>query len=314
MLRLPPLPTTLSCLACVITAVPATAAELGDATIDVAGTERRYLVHDYSDGEPTALVFVLHGGGGNGENAAEQTGFDRVAEREGLIAVYPYGSGGLLDNVLLTWNAGHCCAFAMRENVDDVAFFSALIDELIATRSVDPERVYVTGLSNGGMLSHRLGRELPDKITAIAPVIASLFGGEPTTPAAMPVLIVNGVDDTVVRPEGGELGLAQRLGRRAAGRTADAPTLPISSQFDYWAEVDGCTARASETTDAWSLTIATGCRDGAEVRHYLINGSGHAWPGGTAPRSEADPAIDSVDINELIWAFFSRFPARPVSR
>jgi polyhydroxybutyrate depolymerase len=286
MSSLRPLLTAFFCLACVVAALPANAAEQSDQTLDVAGTERRYLVHDYSDGEPAALVLVLHGGGGNGRNAAEQTGFDRIAEREGLIAVYPFGSGGLRDNALLTWNAGHCCAYAMRENVDDVAFISALIDELIANRSVDPARVFVTGLSNGGMMSHRLGRELPDKITAIAPVIASLFGDEPKTAAAQPVLIVNGADDSVVRPEGGELGLAERLGQRAAGRAADAPT----------------------------LTIATGCRGGAEVRHYVIDGSGHAWPGGTSPRAAADPAIDSVDLNELIWDFFGRFPIGPVSR
>lgn len=302
------------CLAGLIAAIPATAAEMIDARIDIAGDERRYLIHDYSDGEPAALVLILHGGGGNGQNAAEQTGFDRIAEREGLIAVYPYGSGGLLDNALLTWNAGHCCAYALRENVDDVAFFAALIDELIATRSVDPARVYVTGLSNGGMMTHRLGRELPDRITAIAPVIASLFGGEAETPAAMPVLIVNGADDTIVRPEGGPLGLERRLGQRAAARTADAPTLPIATQLDYWAAVDACTGRATETTAVWTLTLASGCRDGAEVRHYVINGSGHAWPGGTAPRAAADPAIDAVDLNELIWDFFSRFPAGPASR
>ena len=87
-------------------------------------------------------------------------------ERGPLIAVYSYGSGGLVDNALLTWDADHCCTHAMCENVNDVAFFSALIDELVATRSVDRDRVFVPGLPNGGMMSHRLGRELPDKETS----------------------------------------------------------------------------------------------------------------------------------------------------
>jgi polyhydroxybutyrate depolymerase len=276
--------------------------------INVDGTERRYIVHDFSDGKETALVLVLHGGGGSGDNAMSQTGFDRVAEREGLIAVYPYGSGGLNpnQNLLLTWNAGHCCAYAMREQVDDVAFISALIDELVATRSVDPGRVYVTGLSNGGMMSHRLGRELPDKIAAIAPVIASLFGDEEKMPSAMPVLIVNGAADTIVRPEGGPLGLERRLGRRAAETAADAPTLPVTSQAEYWSDVNDCASRAESETTVYSLWTYTDCRDGADVQHYVIKGSGHAWPGGTAPRAQADQPVDTIDINELIWAFFSQ--------
>lgn len=296
-----------SCLSGSLLAFAANAADFADEAIEVGGALRRYLVHDFSDGRETALVLVLHGGGGNGENAADQTGFDRVAEREGLVAVYPYGSGGLLDNALLTWNAGHCCSYAMRANVDDVAFISALIDELVAARSVDPARVFVTGLSNGGMMSHRLGRELPGKITAIAPVIASLFGDEPRLPASMPVLIVNGAEDGIVRPEGGPLGPGGRLGGRAAARAADAPSLPITSQADYWAEVNACEDRSETQTEAYRLATYTGCRDGAAVHHYIVKGNGHAWPGGRAPRAAADTPVDTVDVNELIWAFFSRF-------
>ena len=304
---MPTCPLALTAAFCLGTWTSATshAADFVDANLHVGGAERRYLVHDFSDGNETALVLVLHGGGGSGENAVSQTGFDRIAEREGLIAVYPYGSGGVTENLLLTWNAGHCCAYAMREQIDDVAFISALIDELIATRSVDPQRVYVTGLSNGGMMSHRLGRELPDKIAAIAPVIASLFGDEPEFSAAMPVVIVNGAEDSIVTPGGGPLGLERRLGRRAADSAADAPTLPIASQAEYWSKVNACTSRTETETDVYTLTTYADCRDNAGVQHYVIKGSGHAWPGGSAPRAAADPAIDTVDINELIWSFFS---------
>ncbi|MGV3591646.1 MAG: hypothetical protein ACO1PZ_08135 [Gammaproteobacteria bacterium] len=100
----------------------ANAAAYSDETLSVDGRLRRYLVHDFSGSEPAPLVILLHGGGGNGENMVEQTGFDAVAAREGLVAVYPYGTSALFDNVLLTWNAGHCCSHAMREDVDDVRF------------------------------------------------------------------------------------------------------------------------------------------------------------------------------------------------
>src|SRR5690606_5825160 len=89
------------CVACLCCGSAATAAEFAEEPIEVSNTERRYLVHDFSGGQKTALVLVHPGGGGNGRNAADQTRFDRVAERERLIAVYPYGSGGLRRDALL---------------------------------------------------------------------------------------------------------------------------------------------------------------------------------------------------------------------
>ncbi|MDY6981748.1 MAG: PHB depolymerase family esterase, partial [Pseudomonadota bacterium] len=262
----------------------------------------RFLVHDFAGPEPAPLVILLHGGGGNGENMVMQTGFDTVAEREGLIAVYPYGSSALFDNALLTWNAGHCCSYAMRENVDDVRFISLLIDTLVATGRVDPERVYVTGLSNGGMLTHRLGRELPHKIAAIAPVISSLFGDEPVQSLAMPTLIINGADDRIVKPEGGELGVSVG-GGLIGGRAADRPALPITRQGEYWAAVNGCSSHTDTASSVWTLRSYESCIGGA-VQSYAVEDNGHAWPGGTAPRPDADQPTQAVDANELIWDFF----------
>lgn len=281
----------------------ADAAAYSDETLAVDGRLRRYLVHDFSGSEPAPVVILLHGGGGNGENMVEQTGFDAVAAREGLIAVYPYGTNALFDNVLLTWNAGHCCSYAMREDIDDVRFVSLLIDELVATRGVDPERVYVTGLSNGGMLTHRLGRELPGKIAAIAPVISSIFGDEPQQHFAMPALILNGADDRIVKPEGGALGVSLLGGAIGGSRTADRAALPITQQGEYWAAVNGCSGHIDMGSALRELRIYDGCSGGA-VHSYVVLNNGHAWPGGTAPRADADQPTQAVDANELIWNFF----------
>lgn len=283
----------------------ADAATYSDSTLDVDGRTRRFLVHDFAGPGPAPLVILLHGGGGNGEIMAAQTGFDAVAEREGLVAVYPYGSSALFDNVLLTWNAGHCCSFAMRENVDDVRFIALLIDHLVATQRVDPERVYVTGLSNGGMLTHRLGRELPHKIAAIAPVISSVFGDEPALDFAMPTLIINGADDRIVKPEGGELGVSLLGGSIGGSRTAERDALPIARQGEYWAAVNGCTSFSDTSSALWERRSHGACRGGA-VESYVIKDNGHAWPGGTAPRADADPPTQAVDANELIWDFFRK--------
>ncbi len=277
-------------------------ASLSDETLLVDGTPRRYLLHDYSAGAPTALVILLHGGGGSGQNMAEQTGFDRVAARERLVAVYPFGSGALSDSFLLTWNAGHCCADALRRNVDDIRFLSLLIDHLVASGKVDPARIYVTGLSNGGMMAHRAGIELADKVTAIAPVISSVFGDEPLREYAMPTLILNGGTDTRVKAEGGAL-----TGFAFSGNPADLPTRPIAEQGEYWAVVNGCSGFSDDSTPLYSRRLWQGCRGGGAVESYVLSNNGHAWPGGNAARGAADPPVTGIDANEMIWAFFQRF-------
>ena len=250
------------------------AAANSDETIMVDGRARRYLVHDFATGSDLApLVILLHGGGGSGQNMVEQTGFDAVAAREGLIAVYPYGSNGVFDNVLLTWNAAHCCAYAMRDNVDDVHFLSLLIDHLIATRMVDPGRVYVTGLSNGGMMTHRVGIELADRIAGIAPVIAGIFGDEPVRDYAMPVLIINGAEDRRVKAAGGEL---QGFGLGTS--PADLPTLPIAAQGEYWARVNGCKSVVDSANASYDHRVYGDCRAGGRLESYVVKGNGHAWP------------------------------------
>src|SRR5688572_24879246 len=134
---------------------------------------------------PVPLVLVLHGGGGNAPNAEQMTGFTEKARREGFIVVYPEGYGRL-KTALLTWNAGHCCGHAMENKVDDVGFIRSLIDEVSGRYPIDARRIYVTGMSNGGMMTHRLGIELSDRIAAIAPVAATVFGDEkkPSHPVA----------------------------------------------------------------------------------------------------------------------------------
>lgn len=276
------------------------AAANSDETIMVDGRVRRYLVHDFATGSDLApLVILLHGGGGSGQNMVEQTGFDAVAARDGLIAVYPYGSNGVFDNVLLTWNAAHCCAYAMRDNVDDVHFLSLLIDHLIAPRKVDPGRVYVTGLSNGGMMTHRVGIELADKVAGIAPVIAGIFGDEPVRDYAMPVLIINGAEDQRVKAAGGEL---QGFGLGIS--PADLPTLPIAAQGEYWARVNVCKSVVDSANATYDHRVYGDCRAGGRLESYVVKGNGHAWPGGRAPRGEADTPVQTFNASEVIWNFF----------
>ena len=274
----------------------------GARTLRVDGHLRRYLVHDFSTRPKAPLVILVHGGGGHAENMVEMTQFDTVARRERLIAVYPEGTGGTPGGRLLTWNAGHCCAYAMRQGVDDVEFISALIDRFVASGRADPDRVYVTGMSNGAMMTHRLGRELTGKLAAIAPVVGALFGDEPAPQGPLPALIVVGEIDQIVPGAGGPLG-GNPWG---LGQSADRDVAPAVAQAEYWELANGCGDATTRTTTSYVLRKSQGCHAGTEVLYYVVSRAGHAWPGGRAPRPGADPPVRHFRASEVIWDFFSR--------
>lgn len=270
-------------------------------TLTHGGRTRTYLVHDFGTGAPAPVVIVLHGGGGNAANAVRMTGFNRVAARDGVIAVYPDGTAGRDRGRLLTWNAGHCCAAAMNNAVDDVGFIGALIDALVASGRADRARVFVTGMSNGGMMAHRLGRELSRKIAAIAPVVGAVFGDEPPPQSPMPAFIVVGAVDKTVPPGGGPLQLRALLGRRAA---ADRDVAPALAQATYWARHNGCGEPVRTETSRAVTSRWTGCKSGAPVTFHSVAGNGHAWPGGEAGRRGAPTPTRAYDATEEMWTFF----------
>lgn len=300
----------LSLLALTLVVAPACAGSARESsgmtrqTMDFAGEERGYYLHVPAKvaraGGKVPLVIALHGGGGNGKIHAMMTGFIAKAEREGFIVVYPDGSGGLGD-MLLTWNSGHCCAYALEHKTDDVGYIRALLDKLVREQPVDPRRVYVTGLSNGGMMTHYLGIAMSDKIAAIAPVISSLFGDEARPATPVPTIIVNGGLDNAVKVEGGPLG-----GGRLARNAADAPVKPVAYQGEFWAAANGCSGAQQEQVNAQVIRWRYACPRGQEVERYLVLDNGHAWPGGKPGRRQADQPSMSLDATDVIWDFFKR--------
>jgi polyhydroxybutyrate depolymerase len=279
----------------------------GERRLAHGGRERSYLVHDFGRAGPSPVVVVLHGGGGHAANAVAMTGFDRVAEREGLIAVYPNGTGARAPDRLLTWNAGHCCAAAMDEEVDDVGFIGAIVDALVASGRADASRVFVTGMSNGGMMAHRIGRELSTTIAGIAPVVGAIFGDEAAPRAPVAAFVVVGADDAIVPPAGGPLTVRLLLGRRQA---ADRDVVPAIAQAEYWARHNGCGEPTRTETSAYRKTAWAGCRPGAPVVFVSVRDNGHAWPGGEPGRAGAAPPTRAVDASEAMWAFFRTLPPR----
>lgn len=186
-----------------------------------------YRIAIAANGRRRPLVIALHRGGGNAANAEQMTGFTALVEREGIVVAYPNGSGRT-PRRLLTWNARHCCGWAMERNTDDAAFLSALIDTLVATWGVDTRRVFVTGMSNGAMMSHVAGWRLAGKVRAIAPVVGTIFGDEPLATAPVRAIIFNGMRDESVPFAGGKPG---GVGRDAWRRDA-RPSLEQGARWN----------------------------------------------------------------------------------
>ncbi len=271
-------------------------------TLQHNGLARTYIVRvparvAQSD-SPVPLVIVLHGGGGNAVNAETMTGFTTKAESEAFIVVYPEGTArGRVP--LLTWNAGHCCGYAMEKRVDDVGFIGALVDRLRAAYRIDANRIYVTGMSNGAMMAHRLGIELSHRIAAIAPVVGAVFGDEKSPRAPVSAIMINGVVDESVPYEGGPPG------GRASKEWDGTPTKPAKDQAVFWAAANRCSASPQISDHGRYLLAQYDCPHPLGVAIYSVRDNGHAWPGGEKGSRRADAPSTAIDATDVIWEFFA---------
>lgn len=289
-------------LTILLAAAPAAAGQ-HEVVVDSGGKRRTAVVHVPARATrgKRPLVLFLHGGGGSARQAMDAYRMNEVADRSGFIVAYPNGSGPLRREILLTWNAGNCCDYALEKRVDDVAFLRALVDEIGRRFAVDRDRVYATGMSNGGMMSYRLACEAADIFAAVAPVAGALnVSCKPSR--AVAVLAIHGTADEHVGYDGGT-GTKTRHGR--VDRS-------VSSAIDFWRNANGCTKEAPTTAssivrrEGW-----TGCSGGADVSLVTVIGGGHAWPGGEpASRRSADTPSPAIQASEEIWRFFAAHPKR----
>jgi polyhydroxybutyrate depolymerase len=277
-------------------------------TLVSAGLERCYLLHvppAYEPGSPVPLVFSFPGLAERPQFHQEISGWDEIADREGFVVVYPQGTGRPLR-----WNA---TATFDAEAVDDVGFFRDLVSELSDLLSIDPDRIYVNGLSNGGAMAYRLACDAADVVAAIGTVAAPISeppgGCAPSRP--VPLVAFHGTADPVVDYEGASRmapSWASFLGLRP-GRIEYEPA---TAWTRAWAGRNGCSLDAAEIPtrgDASGLRYRN-CRAGADVIFYTIAGGGHTWPGG-APIPIVGKTSTDVDASAIMWSFFQEHPLPP---
>ena len=265
-------------------------------SIQSGGLTRDYRLYRpaaYTGNTPVPLIINMHGYTSNSLEQEFYGDFRAIADTANFLIVHPNGT---LDNQgNRFWNT-----FGTGAAVDDVAFISDLLDALQASYNIDPQRIYSTGMSNGGFMSYALACELNDRIAAIASVTGSMIGPNlaacnPQRP--VPVMEIHGTADNTVPYTGSVL----------------TGFVPIPNLVDAWVGFNNCDPTPvftnipnTNTTDGCTAEryLYSNGDAGSTVEHYKIIGGGHTWPG-----TAFVIGVTNQDIraSQEIWRFFSQY-------
>jgi polyhydroxybutyrate depolymerase len=245
--------------------------------------------------ENPPLILVLHGGGGNPNQIETDSGMTAKAMRAGFAVAYPAGSG---RGRLLTWNAVYCCAYAMAQRIDDVAFLDRVVADAATRFGTDVTRTYVTGMSNGGMMAETYAAKRPGKVRAVASVAGTMDTRHVRVKGAMPLLHIHGTLDQHVSYEGGY-----------------GPDSKVKVNFSAVEDVVAVFVNAFGKLSP-SQSVLDPANDGMQVERvaYTDNsgheqvvllrvvGGDHDWPGGK--RSDRQGATRDINASNEILKFF----------
>lgn len=259
------------------TAAPAPGPGTHTFTLTWQGETRSWLLHvppGFQPDRPTAVVYFFHGGGGNMQHGADDKLYGQVSasDRRGHLVVFPNGHGRLKSGKLATWNAGNCCGAARDDGIDDVGFVRAIHAELSKRFNIDPKRVFASGMSNGGMMSHRLACDASDLFTAITAVAGTDNTRSCQSARPVSVLHIHARDDERVLFKGG------------AGEPSKQVTefTSVGDSTARWVKRNGCqpTPRTVLEVPGAKCVVHDGCQSGSQVRLCVTDTGGHSWPGG----------------------------------
>ncbi len=243
------------------------------------------------------LILALHGGGGDPAQFASASGLGAAASRAGYAVAFPAGSGRR-DDRLLTWNGGYCCGSAARQGVDDLGFLKEVIADASSRFGVDGTGVYLTGMSNGSILSETFAAKNPGLVRAVAGVSGTMDTGRTRVQGRVPALVIHGTADTMVPYEGGK-------GDTSLTRTDFASVASVVQAFlAPWGKTTTTTRSIDRRDDGTSVTITDHQKGGAVVlRLITVTGGAHHWPGGRKARL-TEGKTQEIDANTEILRFF----------
>lgn len=288
--------------------------------IDIDGQERVYTLYlppDYGPGKKRPLLFILHGGGGDVERMMAGYGqrLVELAHADGAIAVVP-------EAITSHWNDGREFkqSYHRGRKKDDIGFFRRLLTELKAKYRIDPNRIYFTGVSNGGMMTFRIALELEADVAAIATLVANLpdriyekYHSDKPAASCPSVLMMNGTDDQWVPWKGGYV--------RAFGRSTYGIVVSTPKTYAFWKGRTGCVPPSSKVSipdrveDDGVTAEKISCRtaDGnKEAVLFTLKGAGHTVATekeapGLVRRRISERAFGrecrDFDAPEVIWEF-----------
>jgi len=296
---------------------------------------RPYLVHVPSPVPTGALPIFLaiHGGGGNASamlrstcasgDPSDSTCLNALSDQEGFVVVYPNGTANpdwcKQDPKyceVRTFNAGggkfgYNCAsgYACDTDIDELAYFNNLLSDVATIVNVDQSRIYASGISNGGAMSHRLACQMSNRIAAIASVAAAnqFSTSDDCSPVrAVPVMEIHGLSDAVWPYYGGPSNQSTVVGDMFSEKTSVQDWV-IRNHCDPGAGIVNWLPNVDPINGTRAgIAINSSCADNSEVIHYFIQGGGHAWPGGwqILPPSTMGYVSYAISGNQIIWDFF----------
>ncbi|HEX5595362.1 MAG TPA: PHB depolymerase family esterase [Micromonosporaceae bacterium] len=272
----------------------------------VGGRIRTYQVYrpELPAGARVPLVVMLHGVLGTGTQARTSYGWDEHAARDGFVVAYP-------DGLNRSWAVSEtCCGPSAASHVDDVGFIRQMITEITHSTPIDSDRIFVTGISNGGMLAYRLACDT-DLFAAIGPVAATMLG-TCEKPSPTSVIHIHGEADATIPLRGGR---GKRSNNGTGRYPADTSGPPIAGLAETWRQVDHCPQPTITTSGIVTRSVAA-CPDGRGVTLITITDAGHQWPGQPGPTGAAvatlnlDPPSNALDATTAIWNFFTEHPRK----